>query len=101
LDANEFLLSKSLRHYITRNLFSSPLLSKRLTKSLLFEAISFHSPMGPDSNYKSSRANLFNIFNNYYNERRLSDMKHPFELYYVDKSLAGIMMIVEIQVLKK
>jgi hypothetical protein len=57
--------------------------------------------MGPDSNYKSSRANLFNIFNNYYNERRLSDMKHPFELYYVDKSLAGIMMIVEIQVLKK
>jgi hypothetical protein len=47
LDSNEFL-SKFLWHYTTRNLFSSPLSSKRLAnKNPLFEVISSLVPTGP------------------------------------------------------
>jgi hypothetical protein len=48
LDSNEFL-SKSLRHYIRRNLLAYSTLTKltKLTKNPFFEAISLHGQMGP------------------------------------------------------
>jgi hypothetical protein len=58
-DSNEFL-SKSLRHYLTRNLFSFQLYPKRLAKNPLFGTISLHGPTGPLRN-KNFLANYMSV----------------------------------------